>query len=195
MALLVRDVLWLRGILMISQTLMISFSIVSSRDYITFWNGVFFTINTVQVIRLLLERRPIVLPPELEEIYNRVFSVMEKREFLYFWNTGKIFKVENDFLCEEGKVPQELMLIFKGEVSVMKNKKEVVKLQKGAFVAEMSFMTGEGATADVKAIGDVEFIAWDSEKLANLKLANPDLMIKIQVILGKDLTEKLKQRS
>ena len=57
----------------------------------------------------------------------------------------------------------------------------------------MSFLTGEEATANVIAQGNVKYIAWEQEKLKSLKQLNPDLLIKIQNILGKDLTMKLKK--
>ena len=59
----------------------------------------------------------------------------------------------------------------------------------------MSFLTGEAATADVYAEGAVRYIAWEQTKLRSLDQLNPDLLIKIQNILGKDLTQKLKEGS
>ena len=157
-------------------------------------NSIFFIINTFQVIRLLLERRPISLPDNLREIYTNLFSVMSRREFLYFWNTGKVNEIKKDFMVQEGEVPKELILIVNGTVSIQKAGREIAKRKRGSFVAEMSFMTGEKASADACPIDTVEYIGWDQDKLSNLKLANPDLMIKIQAILGKDLTKKLKQK-
>ena len=202
-ALLVRDILWLRSILMGAQMLMIISSVVrlfslkvGEGDAAIFLiaNSIFFIINTFQVIRLLLERRPISLPDNLREIYTNLFSVMSRREFLYFWNTGKVNKIKKDFMVQEGEVPKELILIVNGAVSIQMAGREIAKRKRGSFVAEMSFMTGEKASADACAIDTVEYIGWDQDKLSNLKLANPDLMIKIQAILGKDLTKKLKQR-
>ena len=202
-ALLVRDMLWLRSILMGAQMLMMVSSVVrllslkageSDAEIFLIANSIFFIINAFQVIRLLLERRPISLPDNLREIYTNLFSVMSRREFLYFWNTGKMNEIKKDFMVQEGEVPKELILIVNGAVSIQKSGREIAKRKRGSFVAEMSFMTGEKASADARAIDTVEYIGWDQDKLSNLKLANPDLMIKIQAILGKDLTKKLKQK-
>ena len=200
-ALLVRDILWLRSILMGAQMFMIISSVVrllslkpGYAEIFLIANSIFFIINTFQVIRLLLERRPISLPDNLREIYTNLFSVMSRREFLYFWNTGKVNEIKKDFMVQEGEVPKELILIVNGTVSIQKAGREIAKRKRGSFVAEMSFMTGEKASADACPIDTVEYIGWDQDKLSNLKLANPDLMIKIQAILGKDLTKKLKQK-
>ena len=56
----------------------------------------------------------------------------------------------------------------------------------------MSFLTGEVATADTIANGNVRFLAWNQDKLRHLDQLNPQLLIKIQNILGKDLVAKLK---
>ena len=84
------------------------------------------------------------------------------------------------------------MLIINGQVIIEKHRKEITRLTVGSFVAEMSFLTSEPASADVKCNGEVEYIAWSQEQLKNLNHINPDLLIKIQVILGKDLSSKLK---
>lgn len=97
-------------------------------------------------------------------------------------------------MVQEGEVPKELILIVNGAVSIQQAGREIAKRKRGSFVAEMSFMTGEKASADACAIDTVEYIGWDQDKLSNLKLANPGLMIKIQAVLGKDLTKKLKQK-
>jgi len=191
-ALLVRDILWLRSIIIVSELCMISYGLIVGNSMIPLWNSVFLAINSIQVIRLLLERRPIQLPPELLIIYEKVFRIMSKREFLYFWNTGKRFKEDDNYLCKEGEIQQELMLIISGEVIIEKLKKEITRLSTGSFVAEMSFLTSEPASADVKSNGCVEYIAWSQEQLKNLNHINPDLLIKIQVIIGKDLSSKLK---
>ena len=104
-------------------------------------------------------------------------------------------KASNDFLAVEGEVPKALMFIFKGNVAVLKGGVEIAKLQNGSFVSEMSFITGEPASADVIAMEEVDYIAWDRKKLAKLKKDNPDLLIKLQMLLGKDLANKLKQKN
>ena len=66
-ALLVRDILWLRSILMGAQLIMLVYAVMKPNQIMIFSNGIFFSINTYQVIRLLLERRPIQLPEELHQ--------------------------------------------------------------------------------------------------------------------------------
>lgn len=189
--LLVRDMLLLRSMITISEMLIIGWALTVGNPVIAGWNAVFLVINLVQIIRLIIERMPVKLPDELEDIYKNVFNELKEREFLYFWNTGKTISIKDEFLCRENQYQDELMLILDGQVSVRKNGNEIAKLKRGSFVAEMSFMTGEPSSADVVKTENTRCIVWSKEKLKHLEQLNQDLLMKLQVTLGKDLTFKL----
>ena len=194
-ALAVKDVLWLRCILVLSQVSLSTYAILTGNLNVAFWNLLFLVINSVRIIHLMRERRPIPLPEELADLYHQVFSSMSTKEFLYFWNTGQISKTQNERLVKQGETLEKLSLILSGEVDIIINKKTVAQLQPNSFFAEMSFLTGDPASADVVAHGEIEYISWEQEKLHQLKLLNPTLLIKIQNILGKDLAGKVKASS
>jgi len=191
--LLVRDMLLLRSMITISELLIIGWALTVGNHIIAGWNAVFLVINLFQIVRLIIERMPVKLPEELEDIYKNVFNELKEREFLYFWNTGKTISVTEKFLCRENQYQEELMLILDGQVSVRKNGNEIAKLKRGSFVAEMSFMTGEPSSADVVNSEKTRCIVWSKEKLKHLQQLNQDLLMKLQVTLGKDLTYKLQK--
>ena len=195
LGLIVRDILWLRSILMSGQLLLACYAIMINNHATAFWNTLFFLINTFQVIRLIRERKPIKLPTYLEELHKEIFSVMTQHELLYFWNLGSKKKTNNDLLIQEGEHLDELLLILSGNVDVIKNGNNITTLSSGDFIAEMSFLTEEPATADIVAKGEIEYITWNQEKLRSLGQLNPELLIKIQNILGKDLVNKIKDVS
>jgi len=191
-ALLLKDILWLRLVYIVAEILMILYGIYAIAYYISIWNTLFLLINIIQVIRLIIERKPITLPHELEDIYKKVFSKMTTKEFLFFWNIGKLHTESHTLLCEDGKVQETLSLILTGKVIVKKRHVKITELHRGSFISEMSFLTGEPASADVIAEEEIEYISWSQEKLRHLSLVNSDVLLKVQVILGKDLTNKLK---
>jgi len=190
-ALLVRDILWLRSILIAAQTSLFSYGMAISNYAVAFWNGLFVLINIIQVARLVRERRPIDLPTDLIDIYEKVFSSMRRREFLYWWHTGTIHQVENEIIIYKGEYQKEVSMIISGTVTVTKNERIIAELSRGSFIAEMSFLTAEPASADVKANGLVKYMSWDQEKLRSLRQINSELFIKIQNVIGKDLTKKI----
>lgn len=51
-ALTVRDILWLRILLVSAQLSLFSYGLITSNTPVAFWNALFFVINSYQVVRL-----------------------------------------------------------------------------------------------------------------------------------------------
>ncbi|NLX25342.1 MAG: cyclic nucleotide-binding domain-containing protein [Lentisphaerae bacterium] len=194
-ALAIKDVLWLRIILMFSQSSMFSSALMRDNPNAACWNVAFVLFNLYHVVRIIRERRPIELPADLVDLYDRVFSSMSHNEFLYFWQTGQTCVAKDQMMIKKGDRQEDLSLILSGRVEVVKAQKKIAELERGSFIAEMSFLTGDPASADVQAVGEVGYISWQQEKLRNLKQLNPSLYMKIQQVLGKDLAGKVKAAS
>ena len=60
---------------------------------------------------------------------------------------------------------------------------------------EMGLLTGETASADVVARGEVVVRSWPFEQLRKLRNENPALWSKLQSVLGYDLIEKIRAAS
>ncbi len=190
-AYLVRDMLWLRLIIMASELMSITYAVNVNNTTIITWNVIFFIINLIQVIIIIRERLSIKLPPHLEKYYNEIFFDMSKRRFLYFWSTGKEVKMPpGSYFCRKGEHQEELVLFLKGAAKVIIDGKVKDNISLGSFIAEISFITGKPASADVVSDTDVEFITWNMEKLHTLKQIDPQLYIIIQTILTRDMTVK-----
>jgi hypothetical protein len=193
-AYIVRDILYLRFIIIFAEALSITYGLTIGNMTIAGWNSLFIAINIIWVARLIKERKPVAIPDYLDFFYKNIFTNLTGREFLYFWHMGRISVIEDEYLCRQNQVQSELILILDGKVSVLKDGREVTALSRGCFVAEMSLLTGDPASADVKAIGSVELITWSQEKIRHLKEINKPLLDKLHVILGKDLSYKLKNK-
>lgn len=193
--LMTRDILWLRVILIVGQSCLGIYGVEIHNSAITFWNFVMVGINVVRVGGLLAERRPIHLSRDLDGIYRQVFLSMSRREFLLLWEMGQERTSAGAQLVRDGAPQAELVLLLDGEAVVRKGAQEIARLGRGHFVAEMSFISGEPASADVIAANTVRYVAWPQEKLRALKQINPGLLIKLQHILARDLTGKVKAAS
>jgi hypothetical protein len=119
----VKDVLWLRALLLPAQISFLSWGAFSGQMAPVAWNIVLMAINGVQIVRILLERRPIELPEEL------------------------------------------------------------------------SFLSHERASADVVAVGELQYNSWNQDKPRRLAKINPELYQKLQHILSPDVTNKIKTTS
>ena len=194
-ALLARDVLWLRGILVAAQSVLAVYAYLRGPEFLAyvFWNALFVAINLHWVVRLLRERAAVKLPEDLRPTYERYFAALAPPEFLRLWREGERRSATDAQLVREGTRPEALYFLLAGEVAVRSKGRELARLGSGSFVAEMSLLTGERTTADVWALGTVEYLAWPAATLARLRTRNPMLWSKIQSVLGHDLVEKIRR--
>ena len=195
LALLARDVLWLRGLLVVAQANLCLYSYFRGIESIAAWNAVFVLINTVWVIRILRERRAVLLPPELEQIRLRHFLALDPPDFLRLWRMGQRQTLSDAPLTSQGEAVPALYFLLRGTVAVRQAGREVVRLGAGDFVAEMSLLTGALATADASTVGEVELMRWPAEGLRQLRARNAALWARIQSVLGHDLVAKSQRAS
>lgn len=199
-AFLARDVLWLRSLLVLGQGSVTLYALHVNALPIAIWNAVFMLINLLQVILILRERRGVAVPPELREFYEQTFAALAPGEFLNIWKRGVIETRGDDgsrdaLLVREGEYPDRLFFLLDGQVEVQKSGRGLAQLARGRFVADMSFLTGEAASADVLCRGAVRYVAWDSAQLRKLRVTRPVLWTKLLSALGKDLVDKIKAAS
>lgn len=195
LALLARDVLWLRALLVVAQTNLSLYSYFRGIDSIAVWNAVFVLINALWVLRILRERRAVQLPPELAQIRERHFLALEPPDFLRLWRMGQRLALSDALLTKQGEAPPALYFLLRGSVAVRQGGRELARLGEGDFVAEMSLLTGVAATADAAAMGEVELMRWPVEALRPLRARNPALWARIQSVLGHDLVAKIQRAS
>jgi len=193
-AFLIKDIFWLRIIMIFAGIAMIIQGFISQNSYIIMWMSLFTVINSLQVARILYENRKIKLPPDLMELYEQSFQDMSRKEFLMFWNMGTEKKAKaGSMICQDGVDQQEIILIIKGVVRIEKSGREIAILKRGYFTAEMSYLTGLPPSANVVALSEIKYITWDFNVLFRLKEVYPDTHNKLQLIISKDLTNKLKR--
>ena len=195
-ALAIKEILWLRTTLTAAQiSLFLYHFIYSGTKSAAFWTAIFVVVNVYMIIKIYLERRPQLIPDEIRDLYEDIFDQLSSREFLYFWNMGTIKSKNNEYLIRSGEKQNNLLLVLSGEAPVEVNGKSIATLGRGAFVAEISFLSGEPASADVKASGELIFISWRSERLKNLQHENPNFWMKLQHALSEDLIKKVKPQA
>jgi len=192
LALSVKDMLRLRVILAIAQILAGLYQAQIGRYDVVLWNGVFTVVNIYHIIRIVNERKIIFVPNEIKDIYENIFGDFTTKEFMNFWDLG-IYKDSNDsLLIKEGEKQNHLYLIIDGQVTVKRNDKILNSLERGKFIAEMSLITNEPATADIYSDKKMKYISWNQDELKHFQVSNKDLWIKLHNILSKDLIHKIK---
>jgi hypothetical protein len=194
-AFLARDVLWLRLLLTIAQTLVVIYAFQNGVPLIAAWNLLFASINGIWVLVILRDRRTVTIPPDLAGTYTRHFAALTPQEFLRIWNQGRREVVVGQPLARDGEHPESLYFLTAGTARVSRQGTPITDLPAGHFVAEMSLLTGQPANADVDALGEVEAVRWTVEELTAIRQRNPVLWTKIQSVIGHDIVRKLQSGS
>ena len=142
--------MWLRSTLTGAQVTLFTYHFFyANNNYAAFWTAIFVLVNSYNIIKILLERRPKLIPDEIRDLYEDIFKSLTTSEFLYFWNMGNIKSVKDDYFIHSGEKQDNLLLVLSGSSNVEVNGKAIATLERGSFIAEISFLTGEPASADV----------------------------------------------
>jgi CRP-like cAMP-binding protein len=156
------------------------------------WSAVFAAINLFQSWRLFLERRPVKLTPEEDEVRRLVFRDLPPRKVLQilsigFWTTAET----GERLIERGKRLEAISLVVRGKVQVTRDERILAELVAGDLVGSAILLSGAQADLDAVAVEPVRAVRWEVETLERYLAANPEARIVMQRHLALDLTRKL----
>lgn len=154
------------------------------------WNVLTGILNSRQLVVYLRRRRALVLTAEDETLRERLFGDLDAFDFASLWSMGEDVLVRDERIVEAGEDHTSTSMILGGNVEVRTND-TVVRLGPGALVGEMSFVSGERATADVHAIGLVRLRQWSDQRLHTLDALNPAASRAFHRFVENDLTAKV----
>ncbi len=194
---LVRDILWLRMLTVVAISCLIPFFYYRPEPLMApiYWNLAFTAINLYRIHLLLLERKPVQLKEEEQQLHRMVFRIMKPREMLKLlklasWKTA----TPGERIVEQNTGLDNLMLIYSGNASVHVEDREVAKLREGQFIGEMSCITGGKTSASVIATDALRYVRWPKEQLYQFLDGNSEMRAALQMIVGMDLVVKLRER-
>jgi CRP-like cAMP-binding protein len=146
-------------------------------------------------MRMTRERLAVHLSERELFVHRAMFPELTAVQFNRFLKIGNWREVENGtLLAEKGQAVRELLLIASGTVKVTVGADIVAMQQAGSFVGEMSYMTGEAASATVTTVGRVVLLSVARSALDRLFTQDKDVKAALMRVIGYALTEKLKAR-
>lgn len=156
------------------------------------WNISFAAVHSYQLVKLWNQRRSIELTAQERDIHNRLFSDLDLIDFYTLWSMGDVRSVSaGETLIGQGDIQDTLMLIVSGTVVVERDGQHLAELGKDALLGERSYMTGEVASATVRAGTEVEIHEWDQRRMkALVDLSTPAHESMVRYISA-DLARKL----
>jgi CRP-like cAMP-binding protein len=192
----VRDILWLRLFAVSSSLIAIPyFALQPTAQWAPIgWSVLFASINLFQSWRLFLERRPVKLTAEEEEVRRLAFPDLSPRKILQVLSIGSWNTVEpGEPLIEHGRRADAMSLIVRGRVQVTKEGRVLGELGAGEIVGSALLLSGAVADVDAVATEPVRSVRWEAETLERYLTANPETRIVVQRHLARDLAGKVQR--
>jgi len=189
-----RDILWLRLLAAASSIIAIPyFAMQPAPLWVPVsWSIVFAAINLLQSWRLFIERRPVKLTREEEDVRQLAFADLTPRRVLQLLNIGSWINVETGRrLIERGKHVESISLILRGKVRVSRDERAICELVVGDMVGSALLLSGVPAEVDAVAVEPVRAIRWEARTLERYLAANPETRIAMLRRLSLDLAGKM----
>ena len=153
---------------------------------------VFAAINLFQSWLLFIERRPVKLTAEEEEIRRLAFQGLSPRKVLDVLRIGSWITADvGERLIERDKLPASVSLILRGKVRVSKNGRMLGDLIPGDFVGSALILSGIPSDVDAVILEPLRAMRWQMGTLEKYLSANPDTRNVMQRHLAHDLAGKI----
>jgi hypothetical protein len=194
----VRDVLWLRLFAVASSVIAIPYFLFQPKPlWAAFgWSILFTTINSYKSWRLYLERRPVRLTPEEDEVRQLAFGDLPAREVLQVlsigsWNTAAV----GERLIQHGTHVESVSLIVRGKVAVTKEGRLLGELGPGDIVGSALILSGALPDVEAVTVQPARTVRWEIATLQRYLNAHPETRIVLQRHLARDLAAKVRRTS
>ena len=190
----VRDVLWLRLFAVAASVIAIPYYVLQPTMLWAplAWSVVFASINLFQSWLLFIERRPVKLTAEEEEIRRLAFQDLPPRKVLQVLSIGSwITAGVGERLIERGRLPDSISLIIHGKVRMTKDEHVLGDLIPGDLVGSALILSGIPSTVDAVTVEPLRAMRWQIGTLEKYLSANPETRNVMQRHLARDLAGKI----
>ena len=196
-----RDILYLRALAVLGQIALIPYYIDPSGQFD--WGpyvwmactAILVCVNLFYICVLLGERRPVRLTPVEQSMYDAVFSSLPLRAYRNLFRLGCMTIPEDgELLIRHGSNIDNLYLVLDGEVEAVLDTGVTKVLTKGNFIGELSFITGQTTSADVRVKNpQTTLLSWEKEKLVGSLNNDRVLSNAFDLIISTDVAGKLRR--
>ncbi len=192
----VRDILWLRWFAVAAALTNIPYFIL--QDTVLWppvlWALVFTAINLYQIVRIYLERRPVVLSQDEQKLYDLGFRSLRPREFVSLSLVGEWKDAEpGERVVTEGEPVSSLSIPITGSADVHRRGERIGALTPGHIIGTALALTGEPSPIEVTFTEPARYMRWSLPSLRRFMDTRPDLRVTLQGLVNRDLAGKLER--
>ena len=158
-----------------------------------YWGAAFMVVNAVRIVGIALERRPVVLNDEEEELHRIAFSSIDKREFLRLVNLVQWIDCSpGEVILKKGQQVSDAVVLVSGELEAVLGNKTRMALHPGQLIGDVSAYSGLASPVDVVARSPAVLAKWDLQHLREFTASRPELRANFLRIVSADLAAKLR---
>jgi Popeye protein conserved region len=190
----VRDILWLRWFAVAAAFTVIPYYLVQA-DILwppIFWGSVFIAINLYQIVRLYLERRPVVLSADEQKLYDLAFRSLRPRDFASLLLAGEWRDAAaGDRVFTAGEPATSVCVAISGTVGVRKGGQDLGVIQPGTLIGTGLALAGGPSPVDASFAAAARYFSWPLHDLRSFADKRPEIRASLQRLVNQDLARKL----
>lgn len=190
----VRDILWLRLFAVAASLICIPYYLLQPTVLWPplAWSATFAAINLFQSWHLFLERRPVKLTADEAEVRRLAFGNAPPRKVLQVLGIGAwTTEQPGKRLIESGTIPDDVALVVRGKVRVIRGGSDLGLLGPGDLVGSALLLSGVPADFDAVVDEPVRAVRWRIDALEKYLNAHPEMRIVMQRHLALELSRKV----
>ena len=158
------------------------------------WALVFTAINLYQIMRIYLERRPVVLSEDERKLYDLGFQSLRPREFVALTLIGEWKSAEpGERVMKEGEPASGLCIAISGSAEVRKQGDRMGTLRPGHIIGTALALTGAPSPVEIVFTDPARYMRWSLANLRSFMDKRPDLRVTLQGLVNRDLAGKLEK--
>src|SRR5215510_4542124 len=192
----VRDILWLRWFAVAAALTNMPYFLLQHTVLWppVLWALVFTAINLYQIARIYLERRPVVLSPDEQRLYDLGFKALRPREFVSLVLAGQWRDAApGERIIAQEQPIERLSIPISGRVEVSREGRSLGSFAPGQMIGLALAVTGEQASFDAAFSEPGRYMSWPLATLRTFLDKRPELRVALQRLAGHDLAMKVEQ--
>jgi hypothetical protein len=187
---------WLRLVAIIGSAIEIVYFLYTGGNLMAgiMWTVIFILINAYQLFWLIKEKLSFRLPEREAPLLREALAGLSDEQISRLLQAAdwKDFQ-QGDVLTRQDAPVDALYFLCSGRANVEVNKSLVTYLEKGSFIGEIAYLTGNPATATVVIDEPARVLKFSKMRMAKVTAADPQINGIIYQLLGHDLAMKMRR--
>jgi Popeye protein conserved region len=190
----VKDILWLRLLVMVGSLVVIPYYLLRTEPLWTptVWSCVFITIHAVRAWGIVKERRPIAFTGEEQFLYDKTFSALSPQQFKRLLANGEWQDLDRGYVLHSiGSPSGSLEAVVSGELEARRHGRVLGHARPGDLAGLATVLGRSPELFDVMVTQPARVVRWRIVDLQKLVQTDESLASALRKIAAAAIAEKL----